>query len=330
MSTKKNSLSGIKPTGNLHLGNYLGAVRGYLDLQNDKTINNFYFIADYHALNSLPKPQELREKTFQIFKSLIALGIDPDQSTLFVQSDVPEHTELCWILTNLSPIGLMERSHAYKDAIAHEKNPNMGLLSYPILQAADILMYDPHYVPVGADQKQHIEISRNLAEKFNRIYGETFIIPEPMIQESVATISGTNGEKMSKSKNNTIEIFSPEKELKKQVLSITTDSTPLEEPKDYDSCTIYNIYKFFANPTELKTMQHNYSQGNYGYGHAKIALYEKLLDYFSKARNTMTDLNNNHDEVEKLMQKGAEKARTVARKKMQQVRNAVGLGEYYA
>ncbi|MGL4676490.1 MAG: tryptophan--tRNA ligase [Brevinema sp.] len=330
MSTKKNSLSGIKPTGNLHLGNYLGAIQGYLDLQKNNNINNFYFIADYHALNSTPTPQELREKTFHIFKSLIALGINPNQSTLFVQSDVPEHTELCWILTNLSPIGLMERSHAYKDAIAHEKNPNMGLLSYPILQAADILMYDAHYVPVGADQKQHIEISRDLAEKFNRIYGDTFVIPEPMIQESVSTIPGTNGEKMSKSKNNTIDIFSSEKELKKQVLSITTDSTPLEDPKDYHSCAIYNIYKFFATPSELQTMQTNYTQGNYGYGHAKTELYEKLLEYFATARQTMINLNNNHDEVEKIMAQGAIKARIYAQKKIQQVRKAVGLGEYYA
>lgn len=326
----KNALSGIKPTGNIHLGNYLGAMKGFLELQQNSEINNFYFIADYHALNSTPSALELRNTTLLMFKSFIALGLDPQKSTIFVQSDVPEHTELCWILTNLTPVGLMERSHAYKDAIAHEKNPNMGLLSYPILQAADILIYDSYYVPVGADQKQHVEISRDLAEKFNRIYGETFVVPQPLIQDKVATIPGTDGNKMSKSKNNTISIFESEKQIKKQVMNITTDSTPLEEPKDHESCAIYNIYKFFATETELHQMQQNYINGNYGYGHAKIELYEKLLSYFANARQTMKMLDENHDEVEKLMKLGAEKARNQAQKKLHQVRKAIGLGEFYA
>lgn len=330
MLSQKRSLSGIKPTGNIHLGNYLGAIQGFLDLQAQKDVSNYYFIADYHALNSLPNAKDLRERTFHIFKAMIALGLDPEQSTIFVQSDVPEHVELSWLFTGLTPVGLMERSHAYKDNLAHEKNPNMGLLSYPILQAADILIYDAHFVPVGADQKQHIEMTRDIAEKFNRIYGETFVIPEPLIQETVATIPGTDGEKMSKSKNNTIEIFASEKEIKKQVLSIITDSTPLEEPKDYNTCAIYNIYKFLASPSEIQEMQDNYTRGNYGYGHAKIALYEKILDYFGTARKIMEDLNNNHDEVQKLMKKGAEKARAYSQPKIRQVRKAVGLGEFHA
>ncbi len=327
MSNKKNALSGIKPTGNLHLGNYLGAVQGFLDLQSKEDFNNFYFIADYHALNSLPDPKELRQLTLHIFKSLIALGLDPDKSTIFVQSDVPEHTELCWILTGLAPMGMLERAHAYKDAIAHEKTANVGLFNYPILMAADILMYDPKYVPVGEDQRQHLEIARDLAEKFNRIYGETFVVPEPYIQEAVAVIPGTDGGKMSKSKDNTIEIFSSEKEIKKQVMNITTDSTPLEEPKEYKGNAIYEIYKFFATPDELIQMQNNFTGGNYGYGHAKIALNEKLLDYFADARKTMKMLDDNPDEVQKLMKKGADKARAHAKIKLNQVRKAVGLGE---
>ena len=327
---KKRALSGIKPTGNLHLGNYLGAVKGFLDLQADKEVDNFYFIADYHALNGVPNPQDLRDRTLHIFKALISLGLDPEQSTIFVQSDIPEHVEMCWLLTGLTPVGLMERAHAYKDAIAHIKNPNMGLLSYPILQAADILIYDPQWVPVGADQKQHIEISRDLAEKFNRIYGETFIVPDPLIKEDLAIIPGTDGEKMSKSKNNVIQIFGTEKEIKAQIMSIQTDSTPLEEPKDFDACHIYNIYKYFATPTELTKMQDNYRGGNYGYGHAKLALLEKLLEYFAPARQRMDELDKNEDEVRLLMKKGAEKARGRAQKKIQQVRKAMGLGEFYA
>ena len=326
----KRSVSGIKPTGNIHLGNYLGAVQGFLNLQAQKDVQNFYFIADYHALNSTPDPKDLRKLTLNLFKSLVALGLDPDISTIFIQSDVPEHTELCWLLTGLTPVGLMERSHAYKDAIAHEKNPNMGLLSYSILQAADILMYDPHFVPVGADQKQHIEITRDLAEKFNRIYGDTFVIPEPMIQESVAIIPGTDGTKMSKSKNNIIEIFGSEKDIKKQVMSITTDSTPLEEPKEFETCAIYNIYKFLATPSELQEMQNNYTNGNYGYGHAKIRLYEKILEYFADARRTLQDLDNNQDEVYALIKKGAHKAREYAHPKISQVRKAMGLGDFNA
>lgn len=330
MSIQKRALSGIKPTGELHLGNYLGAIQGFLELQARQDVTNFYFIADYHALNNTPNPQDLRERTLHIFKALISLGLDPEKSTIFIQSDIPEHVELCWILTGLTPVGLMERSHAYKDALSHEKNPNMGLLSYPILQTADIIIYDPNLVPVGADQKQHIEISRDLAEKFNRIYGETFVIPEPMIQEHVATIPGTDGEKMSKSKNNTIEIFGTEKKIKEQVMSIKTDSTPLEEPKDFITCNVYNIYKFFATPQELEQMQQNYRGGNYGYGHAKLALYEKILEFFAPARAKMKELDQNENEVRLLMKQGAEKARIHARKKIQQVRKTIGLGEFYA
>lgn len=325
----KKALSGIKPTGDLHLGNYFGAIKGFLELQANNDIDNFYFIADYHALNSHPDPKILRQRTLEIFKALIALGLDPVKSTIFIQSDIPEHTELCWLLTGVTPVGLMERAHAYKDTLAKDQSPNMGLFNYPLLQAADILIYDSALVPVGADQKQHIEIARDIAEKFNRIYGDIFVVPEPMIRENLAIIPGTDGEKMSKSKNNVIPIFASEKEIKKQVMSIKTDSTPLEEPKEFLSCPIYNIYKLFASQDEIQKMQNNYRNGNYGYGHAKMELLEIILKFFEPAQKKMIDLNNNEDEVEKLIKFGANKARSLAQKKIQQVRKAIGLGEFY-
>ncbi|MGL4388237.1 MAG: tryptophan--tRNA ligase [Brevinema sp.] len=322
----KRALSGIKPTGQLHLGNYFGAMKGFLELQANPKFDNLYFIADYHALNSHPDPQELRQCTFEIFKAFIAVGLDPQKSTIFVQSDVPEHTELCWLLTGVTPVGLMERSHAYKDTLAKEKNPNMGLFNYPLLQAADILIYDSELVPVGADQKQHIEIARDIAEKFNRIYGDIFVIPEPLIQEEIAVIIGTDGNKMSKSKNNVIPLFASEKEIKKAVMSIQTDSTSLEEPKEFETCPVYILYKLFTNKEELLQMQSNYKNGNYGYGHAKLALLDIMMEFFRPARQIIADLDNNQDEVIKLMKLGSEKARDIAQKKIDKIRKAVGLG----
>ncbi|MGL4393863.1 MAG: tryptophan--tRNA ligase [Brevinema sp.] len=326
----KRALSGIKPTGQLHLGNYFGAIKGFLELQANPEFDNLYFIADYHSLNSMPNPQELRQCTFEIFKAFIALGLDPQKSTIFVQSDVPEHTELCWLLTGITPVGLMERAHAYKDSLAKDKAPNMGLFNYPLLQAADILIYDSEVVPVGADQKQHIEMARDIAEKFNRIYGETFVVPQPVIKEDVAVIVGTDGEKMSKSKDNVIPLFGTEKEIKKAIMSIQTDSTPLEEPKEYKTCPVYNLYRLFANADQIQQMQANYQNGNYGYGHAKLALLETMMEFFQPAREIMKDLDNNEDEVVRLMKIGSEKARHLAQKKVSAVRKAVGLGELHA
>ncbi|MGL4367258.1 MAG: tryptophan--tRNA ligase [Brevinemataceae bacterium] len=324
---KKRALSGIKPTGKLHLGNYFGAFQNFLELQNNDSIDNFYFIADYHSLNTIPDPQELQYYTFEIFKAFIALGLDPEKSTIFIQSSIPEHTELCWLLSGVTPVGLMERAHAYKDSLAKNSAPNMGLFNYPLLQAADILIYDSDLVPVGSDQKQHIEITRDIAEKFNRAYGEgIFTIPEPLIQEETAIIPGTDGEKMSKSKNNIISIFDSEKEIKKQVMGIITDSTPLEDPKDFRSCPVYNIYKLMASPNEIQQMQFNYSKGGYGYGHAKTALFEKIISFFAQARNNMNELNNNPVYVQELIKSCSNKARIQAQKKIQQVRKSMGLG----
>jgi len=329
MNTKY-ALSGIKPTGKLHLGNYFGAIKGFLDLQSNDNISNLYFIADYHALNSQPNPQELRKNTIDIFKALISLGLDPEKSIIFIQSDIPEHTELCWLLSGVTPMGLMERAHAYKDSLFNNKSPNMGLFNYPLLQAADILIYNSYYVPVGADQKQHIEMVRDIAEKFNRIYGDSFVIPEPLIQKDSAIILGTDGQKMSKSKNNIISIFGTEKEIKKQIMSIQTASTSLEEPKDFTICPIYNLYKLFATQDEISIMQNNYQNGGYGYGHAKIALYKKLLEYFKSARDKMLELDQNPQLVQKLIINGAFKAKQLARKKIQQIRKTMGIGEFYA
>lgn len=323
---KKRALSGIKPTGDIHLGNYFGAFREFLALQNNKDIENLYFIADYHALNEIPDPKLLRERTINIFKAFIALGLDPEKSIIFVQSDVPEHTELCWLLSGVTPMGLLERSHAYKDAIAKQKIVNMGLFNYPLLQAADILIYDADLVPVGADQKQHVEIARDIAEKFNREYGDIFTIPEPLIQNSSAIVPGTDGQKMSKSKNNTIPIFASEKEIKKSIMNITTDSTPLENPKDPNNCTIFLLYKMFASPTQIEKMKQNYLNGGYGYGHAKTELFEIIMQHFEPARKKMLELNSFPDEVFDLMKIGAEKARIIAQSKISKVKKIMGLG----
>ncbi|MGL5721173.1 MAG: tryptophan--tRNA ligase [Brevinema sp.] len=322
---QKRALSGIKPTGDLHLGNYLGAIREFLELQSQQDFVNYYFIADYHALNSCPDPVQLHQLTLDIFKAYIAFGLDPKKSTVFVQSHVPEHVELSWLLTGLIPMGLLERAHAYKDSIANGRMVNMGLFSYPVLMAADILLYDATVVPVGADQKQHVEITRDIAEKFNNIYGNVLTIPEPMIRPEVAIVPGIDGGKMSKSKGNVIPLFGKTDEIKRQIMGILTDSTPLEEPKDPDSCNVFKIYKLLASPSDVDSMREKYLAGGYGYGHAKKELLEAFLTFFAPARAKMEELNKAPDEVERLMVLGAEKARTYASAKVLQVRKAVGL-----
>lgn len=326
----KRALSGIKPTGDLHLGNYFGAFKGFLDLQAEKDMINYYFIADYHALNECPNPAILRQRTLNIFKSYIALGLDPQKSSIFVQSDVPQHAELCWLLMGLTPLGLLERAHAYKDSVAKGNPVNMGLFNYPVLMAVDILMYDATVVPVGADQKQHVEITRDIAEKFNNTYGPIFTVPEPLIQENTAIVPGIDGNKMSKSKDNYIPIFGTEKEIKNRVMSIVTDSTPLEAPKNPDTCNVFSLYKLAASPAQSEAMRQRYLAGGLGYGHAKKEFFELLLEFFKPAREKMKELDAAPDEVLKLMHLGAEKARDYAAPKVRQVRKAMGLGEFYA
>ncbi|OQY09307.1 MAG: tryptophan--tRNA ligase [Fusobacteriia bacterium 4572_132] len=317
------SLSGIQPSGTLHIGNYFGAIKQFIE--NQKKYEGFYFVADYHALTSHPKAENLTKNTYDIILDYLAFGLDPEKSTIFLQSDVPEHTELTWFLTNVTPVALLERAHSYKDKIAKGIAANHGLFTYPVLMAADILMYDPDIVPVGKDQKQHVEITRDIATKFNNTYSEIFKLPEPKIMESVAVIPGTDGQKMSKSYNNTIEMFASKKQLKKQVMGIVTDSTPLEEPKNPDTCNVFALYKLFATKEKQEEMRQNYLAGGYGYGHAKKELLNTILEYFAPYREKREELENNMDYVKQVLADGAKKARTIAIEKIKTIKKELGL-----
>lgn len=316
------SLSGIQPSGVLHLGNYFGAIKQFIDLQ--EKYEGFYFIVDYHALTSANSAKDLKINSYDAALDFLALGLDPKKSTIYFQSDIPEHTELTWIFLNVTPMALLERGHSYKDKIAKGISPNAGLFTYPVLMAADILMYDVDIVPVGKDQKQHVEMARDIAIKFNEKYGEIFKLPKEKIQESLAVVTGIDGNKMSKSYNNTIEMFASKKKLKKQVMSIVTDSTPLEAPKNPDN-NIMSLYKLFADENQVNEMQQNFLKGGYGYGHAKKELLEAILEYFKPYREKREELANNMDYVEKVLKEGSERARELAIEKMKKVKKAVGL-----
>ncbi|MGL4997805.1 tryptophan--tRNA ligase [Cetobacterium sp.] len=319
----KRSISGIQPSGILHLGNYFGAMKQFIE--NQENYEGFYFIADYHSLTSLTNPKSLRENSYNIVLDYLALGLDPEKSTIFLQSDVPEHVELMWLLSSITPVGLLERGHSYKDKVAKGFSPNTGLLTYPVLMASDILMYDADIVPVGKDQKQHLEMTRDIASKFNQQYEiELFKLPEPQILESLAVIPGTDGQKMSKSYGNTINMFASKKELKKQVMSIVSDSTPLESPKNPDN-NIVKLYELFASKEKVEIMKNNFVAGNYGYGHAKTELLNAILEYFENARKKREELVNNMEYVEEVLAKGAAKARAIAQEKISAAKKAVGL-----
>ena len=321
----KRSLSGIQPSGILHLGNYFGAISQFVKNQNSGNYEGFYFIADYHSLTSLTDPKALKENSYNIVLDYLALGLDPQKSTIFLQSDIPEHVELSWLLSNVTPVGLLERGHSYKDKIAKGFSPNAGLMTYPILMASDILIYDTDVVPVGKDQKQHLEMTRDIAMKFNQQYGvDLFKLPEPLILDSVAVIPGTDGQKMSKSYGNTINMFASKKELKKQVMSIVTDSTPLEEPKDPNN-NVMALYRLFATEEQAKEMEEKFLAGNYGYGHAKKELLEAILNYFAEARAKREELAKHPEYVDEILRKGAEKARAIASRKIAEAKNIVGL-----
>lgn len=315
------SLSGIQPSGILHIGNYFGALKQFVDLQNK--YEGLYFIADLHSLTSTTDPMKLNKNIKEIVLDYLALGLDPKKSTIFIQSEVPCVTELTWYLSNVTPISLMERGHAYKDKIAKGIKPNMGLFNYPILMAADILLYDTDIVPIGKDQKQHIEFTRDIAIKFNELYGETFKLQD-LILESVSIIPGTNGDKMSKSYGNVINMFESEKVIKKQVMSIVTDSKGLEESKDPDN-NITKIYELFASSDEVQALRQKFISGGYGYGHAKNLLYDRIMDYFSKSRKLREQLQNNEDYVVEVLNSGAKTANQIASKKLEEVRKAIGL-----
>ncbi len=316
-------LSGIQPSGVPHIGNYFGMMRPAVELQ--KQGEAFLFIADYHALTTNPAPDELRERVLGVALDFLACGLDPEKTVFFRQSDVPQHTELTWILNTVTSVALLERAHSYKDKIAKGFVPNNGLFSYPVLMASDILIYQANIVPVGKDQKQHVEITRDIAIRFNSIYGDVLTIPQEKIREDVAVVPGLDGQKMSKSYNNTIPIFATEKAMRKTVMSIVTDSKELEDKKDPDQCNIMTLYKLFATPQQIKEMEERYRAGNYGYGHAKQALFELLWLYFEPMRKRREELANNLDYVLKILDESGRKAREEAEKTMSKVRRAVGL-----
>ncbi len=316
-------LSGIQPSGKLHIGNFFGAMRQHFQLQAEH--NCFYFIADYHALTSNPTPAEVAGHTLDVAMDYIALGLDTEKTVFWRQSDVPEVTELTWLLSCVTPMGLLQRCTSYKDKVAQGLSPNHGLFAYPVLQAADILIYNSDLVPVGADQKQHIEVTRDIAIRFNNAYSEVFTVPKEHIIESVAVVPGIDGRKMSKSYGNTIEIFEPEVSVRKKIMKIVTDSTPVEDPKDPDKCNVFALLKLVASPEELAEWENKYRTGGMGYGQAKKRLAELMTDYFKPFRQKRTELENNIDYVKEVLANGAERAKAVARETLEKARQAVGL-----
>ena len=316
-------LSGIQPSGKLHVGNYFGAMRQHLALQAEHDC--FYFIADYHALTSNPSPDDIVAHTLDVVMDYIALGLDTRKTIFWRQSDVPEVAELTWLLSCVTPLGLLQRCTSYKDKVAQGLSPNHGLFAYPVLQAADILLYKSDLVPVGADQKQHIEVTRDIAIRFNNAYGEIFTVPKEHIIESVAVVPGVDGRKMSKSYGNTIEIFEPEASVRKKIMKIVTDSTPVEEPKDPDRCNVFALLKLVASAEELSQWESRYHGGGLGYGEAKKRLAELMIDYFKPFRQKRAELENNIDYVKKVLADGAGRARAVAVETLEKARVAVGL-----
>ncbi len=316
-------LTGFQPTGALHIGNYFGALLPAIELQEKGEA--FYFIADYHALTTVRDPAVLREYVRGVAIDSLACGLDPAKACFFKQSDIPAVTELAWILSNVTPMGLLERSHSYKDKISHGMVPNHALFAYPVLMAADILLYDSDVVPVGKDQKQHLEITRDIAIKFNELYGEVFKLPEPSIREEVATILGLDGQKMSKSYGNTIELFLPEKMLRKKIMSIVTDSTPVEAPKDPSNSAILSLYRLFAEPEMVASMEHDFQAGGVGYGEFKKRLFEVIWESFAPMRQRRTELDSSPGYVDHVLADGASRAQEVAQRTMTRVRGAVGI-----
>lgn len=322
---KKRVLSGIQPSGVIHLGNYLGAIRQHIEMQKHADEECYIFIADLHALTTVRDPKKLIAMTRDVTLTYLALGLDPERVVFFKQSDVPEHTELAWILSTVAPMGLLERAHAWKDAVEKgKKEKTVGLFTYPILMAADILIYKPVLVPVGKDQKQHIEIARDIATTFNSIYGETLELPEPFIPEDVAVVPGTDGQKMSKSYGNTIDIFATESILKKQIMGIVTDSTPVEEPKDPSKCNVFQLYKLVANNSEIAELEGQYKKGGFGYGEAKKILLTKILEIFGPARQKRVELEADVGYIDRVLREGAERARKVAKATLDEVRKKIG------
>ena len=325
MTAKKNMriLSGIQASGVLHIGNYFGMMRPAIALQAEGEA--FYFIADYHALTTVHDPKALRENTRRVALDFLACGLDPERAALFRQSDVRQVTELAWILSTIAPMGLLERAHSYKDKLARGLNATVGLFNYPVLMAADILIYDSDVVPVGKDQKQHIEITRDLAAKMNESFGTIFKLPEAKIEAATEVVPGLDGQKMSKSYGNTIDIFGDEKETRKRVMSIVTDSTPMESPKDPSRSTIFQLYSLVASKTEIADMRERFLKGGTGYSDFKKELFEKLWAYFAPMRKRREQILADKSYVDNVLSRGAKRANEVADQVMKRVLVAVGL-----
>jgi tryptophanyl-tRNA synthetase len=317
-------LSGIQPSGNLHLGNYFGAVQQYLEFI-ARGEQCFYFLANYHALTSLRDRAKMIELTRGTAADYIAMGLDPDRCVIYRQSDMPEVCELAWVLSTITPMGLLERCHAYKDKVQQGLPADHGLFAYPVLQAADILIVRANLVPVGQDQKQHIEVTRDIAIRFNNIYGEVLTVPEPYIRADVAVVPGRDGRKMSKSYGNTIDLFATEKEVKQQIYSIVTDSATVAEPKDPDRSNLYGILKLFSTPDEQREWADRFRAGGLGYGDVKKAIFEKFMEQFGAARKRREELEKQPEFVEEALQRGVQKARAVGVPLVTQVREAVGI-----
>ena len=317
-------LSGIQPSGKLHIGNYFGMMRPALELAQKGEA--FYFIADYHALTSIRDPDELRENVLDVALDFLACGLDPNRTVFYRQSDVPQVAELTWILSSVTPVPMLENAHSYKDKLAQGLKPNAGLFTYPVLMAADILIVQGERVPVGKDQKQHLEMTRDIAGAFNRQFDEVFVIPEADIRPDVATLPGIDGRKMSKSYDNTIEIFGDEKVTKKKIMSVVTDSQPVDAPKkDLDKNIPLQLYRLVATPDKAREMEQKLAAGGCGYGEAKKELLAALMDYFAPYRHKRAELGKNLDYVQEALRKGAERANAVADETMTKVRKAVGL-----
>lgn len=317
-------LTGIQSTGTPHLGNILGAIVPAIEMANQPENDSYLFIADMHSLTQIKDPKTLRENTYSVAATWLAFGLDIDKTVFYRQSDIPQVTELSWYLSCMFPYQRLTLAHSFKDKADRLEDVNAGLFTYPMLMAADILLYDAEFVPVGKDQLQHLEMTRDVASRFHAKYGETFVLPEAKVQEESMYVPGTDGAKMSKSKENTINLFLPEKQLRKQIMSIETDSTPLEEPKNPDTCNVFALYKLLASKEEIADMRANYNGGNYGYGHAKQSLYELMLTRFEKQRTRFNYLMQNKPELENTLQLGSKKASVVANEVLLKVRKKVG------
>ncbi|MCP9199349.1 tryptophan--tRNA ligase [Gramella sp. GC03-9] len=317
-------LTGVQSTGTPHLGNLLGAIMPAIEMANQPDNDSFIFIADLHSLTQIKDAETLRQNTYSVAATWLACGLDIERSVFYRQSDIPQVTELSWYLSCFFPYQRLTLAHSFKDKADRLEDINSGLFSYPMLMAADILLYDAEIVPVGKDQLQHLEMTRDVASRFHAKMGEVFVLPEAKVQKDTMYVPGTDGEKMSKSKNNTINIFQTDKKLRKQIMGIETDSTPLEDPKDTETCNVFALYKLLGNDEQVAEMRKNYEQGGYGYGHAKQALFELIKDKFQEPREKYEYYINNLEEVDKALEKGAEKARLIAKEVLKKVRKKAG------